>query len=383
MEKIYDPKYDKIINIGDKLKQFKNTLCLPHLEHMPTTYDEVKRILNITESVEDSISIAHLSQNDDIRIAEIDLADKHRYRRCDTVEIPAKALALRCVKLRIDNQKGTNRTKVTKYNKYKHLKMDYVNSNGETDIEAFDEMLITVRVYEPFVYIRGNSNNRLPKLCQEFAILGSQKLTELKDKIYCQCKFGPFKDLSNDYLKLIQDDLNQIQIIDPSNDAGFFFISDTFYNDLRHNDVDYSKEIREWMEIQTDIGEVNVKSMEEICFNDLNVRIGYPQLYKHNCICEHIITFSDIRLISLDDSLKRSDYPILQIVSSAATKLCFICGYEEAEFIVMDCNVHIHDPAFLCKNCVISYHYINGKKKGNFKLYRYLGNQPIKMDSNK
>lgn len=380
MENIYDPKYDKIVNIGERLLEFKKKLCLSRVNRMPTTYDEVKQLSIVSDqSVEEAISISHLAQNDDIRIAEIDLADKHRCKRCDTIEIPAKALALRCVKIRVDNQRETNRAKQTKYNKHKHLRMNYVNSNENVDINAYDEVLITIRVYEPFVYVRGNASSRLPKLSQEFNVLGSQKLTELKDKIYCQCKFGPFKDISDDYTRVLEGEANRNETIDSSNDAGFFFITNTFYNDTRHRNVDYSIEIRDWMETQNDIGEVSVKSMDETLFNDLNVRIGYPQVYKHNCICEHIFTISEIRLIAPDDSLKRCDYPMLTIVSSTTTKLCFICGYEEAEFIVKDSNAHIHDPAFLCKDCVISYHYIDGKKKGSFKLYNYYGNQPIKI----
>lgn len=380
MEKIYEPKYDKLINIGNKLSQFKRNLPFPSLERMPTTYEEVKDLLNITdESVEHSISVSQLSQSDDIRITELDLADKHRYKRSEITEIPAQALKLRCVRLRVENQKGSNRTKPMKYNKNKHLRLEHKICGSERDIVPYEEMLIVVRVYEPFVYHRGCSNPREPKLSQEFAVLGSQKLTELKDKIYCQCKLGPLVDISDDISKVKDVDFLNSCAHDPANDPGFFFITDTFYNDVRHRDVDYSKEIREWMQTHSSIGEVQVKSMEETRFNDINVRVGYPQVYKHSCLCEHIISFSDIRLIAPDDSLTRSTYPMLRVVPNSPTKLCLICGYEEASFIVKDSSAHIHDPAFLCKDCVVSYHYVDGNKKGSFKLYRYFGNLPLNM----
>lgn len=93
--------------------------------------------------------------------------------------------------------------------------------------------------------------------------------------------------------------------------------------------------------------------------------------------CEHIISFTDIRLLALDDVLKSLDYPILRCVSSSKMELCFICGNIEATFVVRNCESHIQDPSFLCRGCFISFHYVDGKKVGKFQAFRYYGNRPI------
>lgn len=110
---------------------------------------------------------------------------------------------------------------------------------------------------------------------------------------------------------------------------------------------------------------------------DLNVKVGFPQLYRHSVNCEHIISFADIRLLALDDVQKSSDYPILRCVSSSKMTLCVICGTIEASFVVRNSDNHIQDPSFLCRSCFISFHYIDGKKVGKFQAFRYYGNRPI------
>lgn len=135
---------------------------------------------------------------------------------------------------------------------------------------------------------------RKPRLSQEFLVLGSQNLCELRDKIYCHCKFGPFKDISDDF-ECIR--ANDTTITTTTDDFGFFFITDTFYNDYRSTKTDQMTEIREWMQRQSDFGPTQVKSMQNTKFKDLNLRVGFPQVFRHYVNCEHIISFTDIRLL--------------------------------------------------------------------------------------
>lgn len=385
MENIFQPRYKNLINVKEKFNEYKEALCPSSINRLPETYDEVKQLLNLSTPddeirLEESISLGNLTQPDDVRISEFSLTDMHRFKRCEKVEIPKKAMRLRCIESRMDAYKDAEvgRSQPRKYNKYKHLRLDYDNTVGECDLRPYDDVILFVRVYEPFVYRRGEATTRKPRLSQEFAVIGSQLLTELRDKIYCQCKFGPFYDISERYTDIVSLDIeDQQQQTFAASDPGFFFITDTFYNDTRHTDIDYTKEIRKWMERRPEIGTVHVKSMEETRFEDLNIRLAYPQVYKHYGNCEHVFTFSDIRLLAPDDSLKRIDYPMLRIVSSSKMKICLVCGYEEACFIVRNSAVHIHEPAFLCKQCLISYHYVDGKKVGTFEVFRYYGNRPV------
>lgn len=384
MENVYRIKSGDLINIKAKFAAFKNQLCPNTIEQLPETYEDVKGLLDIQsgteeELLEDSISLNNLAQFDDIPIVDVNLHDLHTKQGRNTVEIPKKAMRLKSVQHRVEIDTAKSRVNVPrKYNRYRYIEHKTSDADEKPDLVPFDDILITVRVYEPFAYKRGEGTQRKPRLSQEFYVLGRQKLTKLRDRIYCHCQFGPFKDISNDFESIQQTDLDHAQeSTSKESDPGFFFITDTFYNDLRVSNTDYSVEIREWMGRQSDFGPVQVKSMEETKFEDLNVRVGFPQLFRHYVNCEHIISFTDIRLLAPDDPLKSSDYPILRCISSSKMTLCGICGIIEATFIVKKSNIHIQDPSFLCRNCFISFHYIDGEKVDNFQAFRYYGNRPI------
>lgn len=67
---------------------------------------------------------------------------------------------------------------------------------------------------------------------QHLLVLASQKLTELRDKIVCPNDYLCSEDLSGDP-SILGEELVQER---PSNrsKSALFFISNTFYNDMRH-----------------------------------------------------------------------------------------------------------------------------------------------------
>lgn len=385
MEKIYRPRYEHVINVQQKFKQFKENLIPECIENYSQATE--KELVNFDGDDEDfeallsTISIDHLAMPDDLRVTEFNPHDLNQRKKNTVIEIPNRALRLKSVQHRVEHQTENtvqSRLRNYKYNKYKYMRIDIDNQSGVCDLTPLDEVLLIVRVYEPFNYIRGNNSAlRKPRLNQEFAVVGSQLLTELRDKIYCQCNYGPFHDISNDFKSINGTPAELTEHSKMDHGPGFFFITDTFYNDKRHSGVDYSTEIREWMTRQDDIDEMKTASMEQTRFADLNIRLGYPQVYRHHSICEHLFTFSDIRLLGADDSLKRCSYPMLRIVSSTKAIICMICGVKEASFVVRNSSAHIHDPAYLCKTCLISYHYIDEQKQSEFEVYRFYGNRPI------
>lgn len=375
MEKIYRPRYEHVINVQQKFDEFKRALIPESVVNLPEADD--KALANFVgddedfEALEDTISLEHLAMPDDLRVTDFNPLDLNQRKKSAMVEIPTKALRLKSVQHRIENQAevtAESRLRHCKYNKYKYMQLNFDNQSGICDLTPLDEILLVVRVYEPFNYIRGTCKaTRKPRLNQEFAVVGSQLLTELRDKIYCQCNFGPFYDISNDFESIsdtdLTEDIKPLAGANRNHGPGFFFITDTFYNDTRHSTVDYTAEIREWMQRQPDIGEMTVATMEGTKFSDLKIRLGFPQVYRHQSICEHLFTFSDIRLLANDDSLKRIDYPMLRIVSSTKSRICAVCGVKEAIFIVRNCVDHIHDPTYLCRTCLISYHYVDDEKE--------------------
>lgn len=383
MENIYRIRSGDLINIRAKFTEFKKELCPASVAKLPQTYEDMKGLLDIQsgaeeELLEDSISLNNLSQPDDIPIFDVNLHDLHGKPGQKSIEIPKKAMKLRCIRHKLDeNSIKNNANMPKKYNRYRYIEHKIDNLDDSCDLVPLDEILITVRIYEPFSYKRGEGTSRKPRLSQEFVVLGRQNLTELRDKIFCHCQFGPFKDISNDFESIQKSETEQSEkMINKEDDFGFFFITNTFYNDYRSTKTDYTKEIREWMSRRDEIRPTEVKSMENVKFEDLNVRVGFPQLYRHYVNCEHVMTFTDIRLLAPDDSLKSTDYPLLRCVSSSKMTLCQVCGLIEATFVIKNSHVHIQDPVFLCRNCIISFHYIDGKKVGTFQAFR-CGNRPI------
>lgn len=373
MEQIYAPRYKNTIQVESKFDSFKANLgCALKI---PNKNADIKLLMNFDgtddefNSLEESISLSQLAHDDDMKPMPFDPSESST-RRHSVAKVPKKSLHLKTVSALVEMQSKFNeghRNRYISYNKYKHIKLDRIaDEEDQINLNVNDETILAIRFYEPFTY-RPNANcDKKPKLSQGFLVLGSQFLSELRDKLFCNCKFGPLYDISdNPHLP----DTSQKPF-----DHGFFFIGDTFYNDTRQATIDYSEVIRNWAKNHDNIAELKTASMEDTKFQDLTVRLGYPYLYQHYGNCEHLFTISDIRLISATDSLIREQYPLLKIVSGSKSTVCVICGENEANFVVKDSTTHINDPSHLCNNCFKSYHYIDGQKVGNFKAYRFYGN---------
>ncbi|GKU97912.1 hypothetical protein SLEP1_g10986 [Rubroshorea leprosula] len=154
------------------------------------------------------------------------------------------------------------------------------------------EQLLPVSGQEVVLCIEVYHNIRKWAKIQEFLVLGQQKFTELRDKIYC---------LSDQVMQ------NAGQH-DPS---GYFFIENVFYNDSRDpSAIDYSKPILDWLSNSKDdalrkweclvTGQLQQKhreilgspptsklphfeavNMHEKKFCNLNFRLGAGYLYCH------------------------------------------------------------------------------------------------------
>lgn len=294
-----------------------------------------------------------------------------------SISVPKQALALNCVKERINNWSMPTGGSI-EMNKYRSSR--FVQPRSETEhrasaaapscdiIKPMSEVLITVRVLVPFKY---NSYKKpVVKFDKEIVFLGSQHLTELRDMITCPCDTkGPFVDISGNPSADVR---TNDPYADKSN-SGFLFIGDTFYNDMRNaENEDYSKGIIEWAKKQPKLKEFHQANMEDCRFLDLKrIQVGSACLYQHFGECEHVFLISDIRIISAKDNRIRSDYPYLNLMSRSRTSVCDMCGVYEANYLVKDSDKHIFDPVRLCAKCLNSYHYVDGKKQGKFTVYRF------------
>lgn len=151
------------------------------------------------------------------------------------------------------------------------------------------------------------------RLNNVIAVLGSQTLAHLRDKISCIADYSISKECSNNLENAIGPmakvtysfkvfKLNCIYnstyflLFKDVYRSGFFFIEDTFYNDTRHpTNIDYSKVIIDWAKRRPTLGPFKTAIMEDCRIDSLSVRFGFPWVYKHQGGCEHLIVFSDAR----------------------------------------------------------------------------------------
>lgn len=230
--------------------------------------------------------------------------------------------------------------------------------------------VFTVRVYLPVLHSKYTQACRAKDLQvgQEFMCLSSNFLDDLRDRIACCNDFQPIDgDISENLSRK-----TSLRAMDVHQSA-MFYIANDFYIDRRLPDnLDYSEAIRKWGD-----GEGfkfgDVIDMENTRFADLKpFRLGYPYLYLHQGTCEHLIIFTDARLIHPRDPMSSQKYPFLVGFASLNGKFCYSCYVKTARFLVVDSDRLPEDGAFMCTHCLESYNYIEGRKIGNFRVFGYV-----------
>mmetsp|Transcript_9731 Transcript_9731/g.36195 ORF Transcript_9731/g.36195 Transcript_9731/m.36195 type:complete len:537 (+) Transcript_9731:189-1799(+) len=196
---------------------------------------------------------------------------------------------------------------------------------------------------------------------QEFMVLGTQHLTELKDVFYC---------LYDHVLK------------GKETRSGYFFIEDTFYVDMRQDDsVDYSKAVLEWTKQLPKSSpfhekSYNVQRMEHTSFLDLNIKVGERYLYCHQGDCNHYIIFTEVRFWHEHlDERNEFMYPYRIFQAKMKRKKCYVCNVNCAEWVTYNDVRSPTDPTFYCEECFRQFHYDeDGNLRTtdyNFEAYRY------------
>lgn len=199
----------------------------------------------------------------------------------------------------------------------------------------------------------------------EVAVLGCQTLRELRGKIACVSDVVVPGDCSAAGVAATEPRANELY------KSGFFFINDTFYNDMSDPSCrDYSEVIREWSrDTKRGVGPFKTGKMEEVLFEDLEIRLGYPYVYVHQGYCEHLFVFCDMRMLHPHDSQDLNDYP--QVIASypfGRRVTCMLCQKATATWVTYG-NARVTDDPFLfCEICFQSYNYTADKRKiGDFQ----------------
>ncbi|KAI0216503.1 snRNA-activating protein complex subunit 3 [Lamellibrachia satsuma] len=228
------------------------------------------------------------------------------------------------------------------------------------------EAIVNVRLYRP--YFRSRSTPH-PLLNQEFHVLGSQLLSQLRDRIEC-----PADDVVAGDFSQCPDLPTDIKAKDIYK-SGTFFIEDVFYNDMRHpNCRDYSRQIIEWSsDISRGVGPFTSQDMATTTFNDLHIRLGHPYLYLHQGDCEHLLIFSDVRLLHSEDCQDLTRYPLLIGARRERQAHCRICQTFTARWVTHESPLTPEDPCFFCDTCFRALHYgANGHNLVSFTAHPYV-----------
>ncbi|XP_065911015.1 snRNA-activating protein complex subunit 3-like [Dysidea avara] len=230
------------------------------------------------------------------------------------------------------------------------------------------EVVLTVAIHHPF---------RQKKKDMEFQVLGSQPLTVLKDVISCQSDYLIYDDCSENPSEDVQKYVFELGK-GRKDHSGFFFIDNTFYNDMRNPvNEDYSKTIVDWASAPERINSPRLDQFESVDmalvhFDQLIIRLGYPYLYCHQGNCEHLMMFTDVSMLHPDDCQDIKMYPLLVFQARARRRVCGICAIYTATWVTRHDELAAEDPAFYCDSCFKMLHYTeDGLKLCNFKAYPY------------
>ncbi|EHH24098.1 hypothetical protein EGK_07694 [Macaca mulatta] len=200
---------------------------------------------------------------------------------------------------------------------------------NSADMIEEGELILSVNILYPVIFHKHKEH----KPYQTMLVLGSQKLTELRDSIRCVSDLqigGEFSNTPDQAPEHISKDLYK---------SAFFYFEGTFYNDKRYPECrDLSRTIIEWSESHDrGYGKFQTARMEDFTFNDLCIKLGFPYLYCHQGDCEHVIVITDIRWVTNNDSFAPED------------------------------------PCFFCDVCFRMLHYDSeGNKLGEFLAYPYV-----------
>jgi len=152
-----------------------------------------------------------------------------------------------------------------------------------------DRLILNLQIFFPI-----ESRDRYRhQLMNELICLSTLNLAQIRDAIECVSDEQILGEYSQN-----PDDINTIgQRAGQVNTAACFIIESTIYDDLRRTNIRLSDKIIE----QTNTTYTQGTTMEMTNLNDLKtIQLGKPYIYLHQTNCEHVIVFSELKLLEQD-----------------------------------------------------------------------------------
>jgi len=220
-------------------------------------------------------------------------------------------------------------TKLCQNHRIQHIEQ----SKGRRHLRE-NEVLLRVAIFH------GSYSSERYTKSHEYLVMSSQKLSDLKDTFYCLMDQTPIaKEVRNSY----------------------FFIEDTFYDDMRHDDaIRLSDNIVHWSrcdEHWKQTGVYQQRNMEEVKLSDLDIRLGSHYLWVHQGDCHHVIVFTDCRVCTKWDCPNQYVYPICTYRQILKRQKCGVCEMYPAKMVTYGDKLTTHNPFFFCERCYHSLHY--------------------------
>ncbi|KAI7888951.1 snRNA-activating protein of 50kDa MW C terminal-domain-containing protein [Mucor mucedo] len=232
---------------------------------------------------------------------------------------------------------------------YKYVKDNYTPHTTVTsdDSKSLEDTLITITIYNP---------QKTDKKFQEIEILGSQKLSDFRDAMYCLSDF-----LSNG------DKLGQIptgEIINTSEkklSPSIIYMDHVFYLDTRLQQQDdyYDELIKSWLTrkgVNKGVFKYEKKAMEDAVVKDIPIYIHKPFVFLHQDGCEHMLQFQDVRLLSPSEYQSKSEFPRTTHNLKYDRFKCSMCTIFPATKITEEEVLSGFSPCYFCDKCFVSFH---------------------------
>ncbi|KAJ2484393.1 hypothetical protein EV174_002474 [Coemansia sp. RSA 2320] len=224
---------------------------------------------------------------------------------------------------------------------------------------ADDEVILSVCFYNT-----RSSNSKM----EEYLVLGSQSLTVLRDAFYC----------ISDFLVSHRDEVIE-NTKDRKVSSSYFFIEKTFYNDMRSpTATDYSRVLTEWandperQEKNPKMRGLQSRLMDGARFLDLSIRLKQPYTFVHQGDCEHVMMFTDLRLLGPKDDQFVESYPKQIFRTRHMRHKCRMCSAYPAQFVTKNDFHSGMSPCYFCEKCYTPFHFgTNGEKLLEHDVFPY------------
>ncbi|UJR09646.1 hypothetical protein I4U23_013880 [Adineta vaga] len=224
-----------------------------------------------------------------------------------------------------------------------------------------DRLILNLQIFFPI-----ESRDRYRhQLMNELICLSTLTLAQIRDTIECVSD----EQILGEYSQNPDDIKTNGQRAGDINTAACFIIESIIYDDLRRTNIRLSEKILE----QTGSTYTQGNKMEMTTLNDLKtIQLGKPYIYLHQTNCEHVIVFSELKLLEQDQCHDETLYPLCRMKYHGRFSYCFLCNVFYAKWLIHNSSLIPDDPCLLCERCFKTCHYDkDGNKVGDFTAHHF------------